>query len=155
MLFGFSSGLEYRFGKNGTAIITSVGTCTDKHIIIPEFIDGKTVTEVDEKAFCSSDSILSITLPYTVSKIGKGAFAWCRKLEFIKASGVLEISDKAFMGCESLTDIYLGSRLKKIGKKAFAYCIELQSAELPNSVTEIGASAFEGCRNLLTASLPL
>ena len=75
MNFGFSSGLEYRFGKNGTAVLISTGSCRDKHIIVPEFIDGKTVTEIDERAFCHSDKIVSVTLPHTVSKIGKAAFA--------------------------------------------------------------------------------
>ena len=154
MNFGFSSGLEYRYGKNGTAILTSVGTCNDKHIIVPEFIDGKTVTEVDERAFSRSDRILSITLPHTVSRIGKEAFAWCRKLELVKASGIIEIGDKAFIGCDSLTDIGIGSKIKKLGKKAFAYCISLTTAELPNSIYDIGASVFEGCSSLATVSLP-
>ena len=154
MVYGFSSGIEYRFGKNGTAAIVSIGTCTDKHIIIPEFVDGKTVTSVDDGAFECVDNVLSITLPHTVSHIGKKAFAWSRKLEFVRASGVVELGAKAFMGCESLTDITLGSKIKRIGKKAFAYCIELSCADLPSSIYEIGASAFEGCRALRCVTLP-
>ena len=154
MVYGFSSGIEYRFGKNGTAAIVSVGTCTDKHIIIPEFIDGKTVTSVDDGAFERVEGVLSITLPHTVSHIGKKAFAWSRKLEFVRASGVVELGAKAFMGCESLTDITLGSKIKRIGKKAFAYCIELSCADLPSSIYEIGPSAFEGCRALRCVTLP-
>ncbi len=154
MIYGFSSGIEYKFGKNGTASIVSIGTCADKHIIIPEFVDGKTVTAVDDCAFTHADHVVSITLPHTVSHIGKKAFAWSRKLEFVKASGVLELGEKAFMGCESLTDITFGSKIKRIGRKAFAYCIELSSANLPSSISEIGASAFEGCKALSEVALP-
>ena len=114
MIYGFSSGIEYKFGKNGTASIVSIGTCTDKHIIIPEFYEGKTVTSVEDGAFAHADGVVSITLPHTVSHIGKKAFAWSQKLEFVRASGVIEISDKAFMGCDSLTDITLGSKIKQI-----------------------------------------
>ncbi|MBR3878922.1 MAG: leucine-rich repeat protein [Clostridia bacterium] len=154
MIYGFSSGIEYKFGKNGTASIVSIGSCTDKHIIIPEFFEGKTVTAVEDGAFSRAEGIVSITLPHTVSHIGKKAFAWSRRLEFVRASGVLEIGEKAFMGCEALTDITLGSKIKRIGKKAFAYCIELSSAELPSGISEIGASAFEGCRALGRVTLP-
>ena len=93
MNFGFSSGLEYRLGKNGTAAIVSIGSCTDKHIIVPEFIDGKTVTAIDDLAFFNAESLVSISLPHTVSSIGKKAFAWCRKLEFVKMTGVIELCD--------------------------------------------------------------
>jgi len=154
MIYGFSSGIEYKFGKNATASIVSIGSCTDKHIIIPEFIEGKTVTGVDDGAFANADGVVSITLPHTVSHIGKKAFAWARKLEFVRASGVIDIGDKAFMGCESLIDITLGSKIRRIGRKVFAYCIELSSAELPSGISEIGASAFEGCKSLRKVILP-
>ena len=148
-----SLGLEYDIVKNGAVIIRSIGSCEDKDIVIPEFIDGKTVVGIANGAFARSD-IKSVALPYSLSVIGKNAFAFCAKLECISAFGVSEIGDRAFMGCDSLTDIGLSSKIKRIGDKCFAYCPSLTTAHLPDSISEMGRSVFEGCRNLIYASLP-
>ncbi len=150
----FSTGLEYSIEKNGTVSVCSIGSCTDKHIRIPEFIDGKTVTAVAEGAFAHSYSIISVVLPASVSLIGKNAFSWCKELTTINAPGTLEICERAFMGCGKLEDICLGSRVKCINDKAFAYCNSLTSAYLPNSINKLGHSVFEGCTSLNYASLP-
>jgi hypothetical protein len=149
-----SNGLEYVFCKNGTALLSSIGSCTDVDIVVPEFVEGKTVTGVAEGAFARSSEIRSVVLPITVSAIGKNAFAWCHNLEFVSASGVVEIDDKAFIGCDSLSDLGLGSKIKRIGCKSFAHCHSLSSAHLPAGICEIGCSAFEGCRSLSFVSLP-
>ena len=149
-----SNGLEYVFGKNGSAMLASIGSCTDCDIVVPEFVEGKTVTGICDGALARATQIRSITLPHTVCLIGKGAFAFCTKLEFVSACGVADIGDKAFIGCDSLCDLALGSKIKRIGVKAFAYCPSLTTAHLPSGILEIGASAFEGCRSLSYVSLP-
>ena len=149
-----SLGLEYRFSQDGTATVISVGSCSDRNIIIPRFIEGKNVVAVAENAFAGQNQILSIKLPPSVTTIGKGAFAWCRNLELVMASGLIELGAKAFIGCDSLCDLGLGKRIKRIGSKAFAYCPSLTSAHLPDSIREMGSSVFEGCRNLDTVVLP-
>ena len=149
-----SFGLEYEVRRDGTAVLTSLGTCKDCCITVPQFHEGKTVVAVADGAFKSNSEILSIKLPASVTTIGKNAFAWCRNLELVVASGLIEIGAKAFVGCDSLTDLGLGKKLKRIGSKAFAYCPSLTSAYLPDSVYEMGNSVFEGCRNLDTVVLP-
>jgi len=149
-----SIGLEYDFCRDGTATVTSIGSCTDSHIVIPQFVEGKTVVAIADNAFAGKSEILSVKLPCSVTSIGKKAFAWCRGLELVIANGLLEIGDKAFMGCDCLSDLGLGKRIRKIGSKAFAYCPSLTSAHLPDSIREMGSSVFEGCQNLDTVVLP-
>ncbi len=149
-----SLGLEYDLCQDGTARVISIGSCKDVNIVVPQFIDGKTVVAISENAFSRQSDIVSVKLPSTVTSIGKNAFAWCRKLEVVFACGLIEVGDKAFIGCDNLSDLGLGRRIKKIGAKAFAYCPSLTSAYLPDSIREMGASVFAGCRNLSTVVLP-
>ena len=149
-----SFGLEYEVRRDGTAVLTAIGSCTDTCITVPQFFEGKTVVAVADNAFKGNSDIISIKLPSSVSSIGKNAFAWCRRLETVIGGGLVEIGAKAFAGCDSLADLGLGKKLKRIGAKAFAYCPSLTSAYLPDSVYEMGAAVFEGCRNLDTVVLP-
>lgn len=154
MLGTISLGFEYEIQKNGTAVILSVGLCSDDDIVVPEFIDGKTVVAIADNAFSHNSHLRSIVLPQTVIKIGCSAFAWCKSLEYVSALGIIEICDRAFIGCDSLSDIAISSRIRQIGKKAFAHCSHLTSAHIPNSVHKLGESVFEGCSSLTYATLP-
>ena len=53
------------------------------HVIIPKTIEGKVVTTIGEKAFFGCKSILSISIPPSVSRIEAGAFTRCFNLEEI------------------------------------------------------------------------
>ena len=70
-----SLGLEYDVRQDGTAIVTSIGSCTDKDIVIPQFYEGKTVVAIAPDAFARQNEIVSIKLPVSVTVIGKNAFA--------------------------------------------------------------------------------
>lgn len=149
-----SFGLEYEIRRDGTAILTSIGSCKDACISVPQFVEGKTVVAVADNAFKGNLQIISVRLPLSVTYIGQNAFAWCRNLELVTGAGLVEIGAKAFVGCDSLADLGLGKKLRRIGAKAFAYCPALTSAYLPDSICEMGTSVFEGCRNLDTVVLP-
>ena len=54
-------------------------------------------------------------------------------------------------GCsvpKDVTSVRFNKGLQKIGEEAFYWCISLESITLPSTLTEIGAGAFGGCRNL-------
>ena len=44
--------------------------------------------------------------------------------------------------------------LSKIGKYAFANCGNLESVEIPSTVTDIGERAFYGCGNIHSLTIP-
>ncbi len=86
---------------------------------------------------------------YTVTKIGKKAFSYCRKLtNIIIPSSVTEIEYSAFSGCSSLTNVKLPSNITCINDFTFNECTNLKIIIIPSNVTSIGYEAFEGCNNL-------
>lgn len=86
---------------------------------------------------------------YAVTKIGKKAFSYCRKLtNVIIPSSVTEIEYSAFSGCSSLTNVKLPSNITCINDFTFNECTNLKIIIIPSNVTSIGYEAFEGCNNL-------
>lgn len=60
--------------------------------------------------------------------------------------------DGAFSGTD-VTEVYIPNSVTEIGDSAFAYCKNLTNITIPDSVTEIG-SAFEYCTSLTSIILP-
>lgn len=86
----------------------------------------------------------SVSIPATVRRIGKYAFASNTRLTEIELpESVEEIDNYAFFGCESLTNVVMHGKLKRIGEAAFWGCEKLKRPELPLSV-ELGEEAFGG-----------
>ena len=127
------------------------------------------VTSIVDIAFYKSN-IVSITIPDSVTSIGKDAFFDCSNLTSITIpDSVTSISDRAFESCDSLpvedniryADTYLcrvanrslstytiKKGTKWIGGSAFNRCSSLTSITIPDSVTSIGGSAFGNCSKL-------
>lgn len=83
------------------------------------------VTSIEDYAFYCS-SLVSISIPESVSIIGSDAFR----------------------GCSSLTSITIPEGVTSIGNAAFSGCIRLTSINIPESVTSIGYYAFYDCTDL-------
>ena len=113
-----------------------------------------TVTSIDNEAFwfCRTTSI---TIPNTVTRIGKSAFGMCDKLTSITIpNSVTSIGGKAFWGCNSLTSVILSNSITAISDSLFYGCETLESVNIPNLVTSIGNYAFCGCQKLKSVSIP-
>ncbi len=94
-------------------------------------------------------SLVSVTLPQSLTAIEEGAFMDCRSLRELALPAHLEtIGDDAFHGCNSLERVVFPASLKKLGKEAFGSCKGLQSVVLPATIEEIGAEAFSWCKGL-------
>lgn len=85
--------------KNGTATISSY-TGHEKHVSIPETIDGYRVSAIDNRAFADHSELESVTIPNGVQSIG-----WF-----------------AFSGCVALTEASIPSSVSTIGYGAFENC---------------------------------
>ena len=114
------------------------------------FADWKSVTlgnnvTITVMAFEDCSSLTSITIPNSVTSIGRAAFSNCSKLTSITIpNSVTSIGDEAFDECSSLTSITIPNSVTSIGYRAFKDCSSLTSITIPNSVTRIGGGAFVG-----------
>lgn len=65
--------------------------------------------------------------------------------------GVTSIADKAFDTCANLSQVIIPDSVTKIGASAFNGCRnKLKTVTIPSSVREIGKEAFYGCNQLAT-----
>ena len=106
-------------------------------------LDG--VTNIQNAAF-KGGCLNAIVLPETLNKIGKEAFADCKRLSQITVpKNVSVIQEETFRDCEYLVDVTLPNNLKEIKSYAFAGCVNLREWIVPESVERIGERAFRGC----------
>ena len=126
-------------------------------IDIPEKLGNYTVTVLGEDSFSTDDfdsplydihhtKIHSVTIPQSVTSIGKDAFAQCRALQSLTIDdAATSIGDWAFDECYKLTTLSLGKKITTIGDYAFCDCRILNNVTIPQSVTSIGDQAFGCC----------
>ena len=101
-------------------------------------------------AFASCRSLTSITIPNSVTSIGKEAFYVCSKslTSVTIGNSVTSIGDRAFASCRSLTSVTIPNSVTSIGEYAFLSCSELTSVVIGNGVTNLGQNVFSGCTKL-------
>ena len=124
-------------------------------IEIPTELDHHPVTGLGEYSFAGSSilddnysdplcrNIHSVTIPQSVTFIGREAFFKCDGLQSLTINGaIVSMSYKAFGNCTSLTTLKLGEHIKTIGGDAFSGCSALKNVTIPENVTSIGSYAF-------------
>lgn len=130
------------------------GYSGDPDVIVPEKIDGITITGIGSNAFENSE-ITSISLPATVTYIGYSAFSGCTKLSSVHIpQGVESIKDSAFRDCSQLTEVDLPDTVVEIGKAVFYNCTKLNAVVLSDAIQTIGDYTFYNCYQLAQIELP-
>ena len=137
----------YKLLSDGTVSVTGYGG-TKTVLSVPDTLNGYTVTAIGDNAFEGNDTILSITLPDSVTSIGKYAFARSAVRTVKGAASLSKIGEGAFMNASALSKINLTGKLRTIGDSAFQGCIGLTGISIPNGTTTIGYRAFYGCEYL-------
>lgn len=139
---------QYEYTVDNGAVTIAYYTGSDTEVVIPGLIEGMPVKAIGEQAF-SQSSVISVTIPNSVTIIGQRAFDSCGSLANVTiGNGVTTIETRAFSNCRLLTDVMIGNSVTNIGDVAFAGCIGLTNISLPDSVTRIGEYAFAGCLKL-------
>ena len=105
------------------------------------------VKSISASAFAGT-TLISVTMPSSVNKMGAGVFSNCKYLQLCDLSSSLKtIPTRTFKGCSNLRNINLPTGLATIDQEAFRES-GLQSVVLPASVTSIGQGAFQECKSL-------
>ena len=123
----------------------------DKTILLKGNRDLKEIIVVDGTieigtAFSDCSSLVEISIPNSVIRIGYKAFSGCKSLTKITIpNSVTNIGKEAFSSCKSLTEITIPNSVTSIEENAFSYCDSLTKITIPNSVTSIGKEAFIHC----------
>ena len=113
------------------------------------------VTAVQGGAF-SGTALTSVTIPESVTVIGRNAFYLCEALTAATVpDGVTSIENETFSYCSALTKVTLGNGVTNIGTRAFSGCTAL--AEMTVAATEppvAAANAFENVSRDITVNVP-
>jgi hypothetical protein len=137
------------------------GTVTDcdsavTGVLVPQKIDGVTVTSIGDDAFLMCVNIAYAILPTTLKSIEAGAFCGCSKMEWIDIpSNVTSIGTAAFRYCHGLKEITIPGSVKKITGYTFWSCHGLETVTFLNGVIEIGIGMFADCTNLKNVVMPV
>ena len=151
-------GIKYKLSDDGTSYtVAGIGISFNSDIEISETYKGLPVTAIGDNAFSDilGKQIRSIKIPETVTSIGWGAFANCKKLESVTIPyNVTVIREMTFEGCEGLKDVYLGNGVKVIENAAFRNCASLEGVFMPREITRIDEYAFSYCESLQSIEIP-
>lgn len=150
--------------ENGNATITGYNG-TSATPSIPSSINGKTVTKIGNYAFLPTvngnyvpKNITSVTIPNTVTEIGKCAFARTPLTSVTIPSSVRTIKDTAFAGCSYMTHLRVEGAATIEGN-AFKDCTSLRNLLLHkdcvpkrrNTSSDHGyVTVFSNCPNIST-----
>ncbi|MBO5410634.1 MAG: leucine-rich repeat protein [Clostridia bacterium] len=101
------------------------------------------VKGIADNAFQNCSGITKVTIPASVTTIGKYAFADCGSLQYVSFSGsTCSIGKSAFNGCNSLISAILPDELSIIPEEMFKSCVSLSEISIPSTVAVIGKEAF-------------
>ena len=146
-------------GSSSTVIpntVTSIGSnafrgTTLKSIVIPEG-----VTLIGNRAFGECKSLETVSLPNSLERIGYLAFYDSNISSIYIPAGVKDISEDVFDGCNNLSTITVSNGNTKYDSRDNCNALietatntilqGSSSTVIPNSVTAIGAKAFQGSK---------
>ena len=133
----------------GNAVVKYLGN--DNDIVIPNYVDGKKITEIGTEIFGGSDKTGTLTISEGIKVIGEYAFAGCNFTgELVLPNTVKEIKNQAFISCKGFSgNLVLPDSLEIIGDWSFRSWSgkNLNNLVIPGSIKEFGDYAFADNQN--------
>ena len=113
-------------------------------IYIPAIADGVTLVRIHENAFQWCPNLTSVSIPSTITKIDEGAFDGSSNLTFIN----VDTENQAYCSVDGVLYNKTMTTLIRVpeGKQGVI--------TIPETVTAIGSSAFNGCNNITISLAP-
>ena len=160
-----SAGLVYKDNGDGTCTVVGIGTCTDKHVVIPRYHNGSKVTTIAKRAFYNCSTFTEITIPDTVNDIGTQIFYKCSSLHTVYYNGTYGSRENPFLSEPSIKKVVFGGkyvpdevcfRMTQYsgGPNAVEGKSYIEEVVILDGVTTIGFSAFEDCYSLISVVIP-
>lgn len=113
------------------------------------------VTGINSTAFRNCVTLITVTIPDTVTMIDTYAFEGCSALTTVSFSNNISLIKKgAFKGCSSLNNIIMPSPCTSLYEEVFMDCVKLDNITLSQNLVRIYANAFNGCSKLMIINIP-
>lgn len=146
---------QFTYTTNDNTITITAYTGNGGNVVIPSSINGFPVTSLGFEAFGQSPSFLiGVTIPDTITNIGRSAFVYCNLLTNVNMStNVVTIGDFAFVHCWTLRRLTLPDTVVSLGAYAFQWCSALTNIHMGPNIASIQDYAFDGCSNLTSIAI--
>ena len=165
----YSQGLAYAVCEDNpsTCIITGIGSCTDKNIVIPTYINGMLVVGIADGAFSPKSETLRVTNTLdraladatdatdTSAQTGtvSGSFATVITPSgtpiYNFSTGIMVDRGEGYetgtgtpIDLEKIESVQISPAVKTIGDEAFYGCEELETISTHAQISSIGQDAF-------------
>lgn len=167
-----SSSFNYQQNDDGSITITGYNG-NDTDVIIPQEIEGKSVTAIGDYAFYFCKNIINVKIPDSVTSVGDAPFIGCEKIQkisigknFTRINNSENDITQLFIGCDSLAEIIVdpdndafsseNGVLFDKEKTTILFCSRNKVGDysIPNSVKSIGIRAFSSCTKLTSITIP-
>ena len=149
--------LYFKLSNDGSYYIVSYKKGNNKkikEIVIPSVFESKPVKAIAEGGFKNCNVFTEITIPDSITEIGKEAFYQCSLSSITIPDGVTTIGDSTFCYSNFLSSITIPDSVTSIGYRAFDGCSHLKSIDLPDGITKIESFTFGSCYRLESVTIP-
>ena len=123
-----------------------------------------TLKVIEGWSLSSMSGVNLLNIPASVTTMYTYSFSADTKLRVAEGNSTYKSIDdvlilnkagtKVMMANRNTTTYNIPNTVTEIGKSAFYYCSKITSITIPDSVTTIGAGAFEGCSSLTEITIP-
>ena len=149
---------KYEMPDNTTVIIQDGTTVLSDHLFSYSKLSSVTipesVTSIGKYAFSGCDGLTSIEIPSGTTYIGERAFSGCRNITSITIPVGVSTLEEGVFSSTGIQSVVVPETITRIGKSAFASCESLHHIDLNSGIEYIDEDAFKGCSSLVEITLP-